>query len=650
MQIYPDILGTDAVSDSRQMIIDRENSIKSSFSGPRAPTVTAEDVGCIWYCTADSNFYGLYSIDEDGSNPAWHKLVTPTKLNAMDLGTPTTETLYVDLEGAPCEAKKDMFVLVEHTILPVENYEITNNGMRVTFVSPIPAGLKLEIRWFVQEVIGRDGATFVPSIVNNVLTWDNDQGLVNPPDLDFNANLTEIENFANEQIVAIKDSSDAEIVKINNTGSTQVATVQSNGASQVNLIKQTAQEYINTMDDKATEASNSATEAAESAEAAAASAASIDSDNIVHKTGSETIGGSKTFTSTINMQSGNDMSYVVRSINADNTQQTQEVQTLGAFRNVDKNGKIIGDVRFARGTNGTVTSSMVARNYASDANGVNAVISCSVDKDGTVFTSAPTPATNDSSTKIATTANVDAKITAQAVKLSGNQTVGGVKTFTSQPITLTSGGDCRFYSKTSAYAQGTAPANDIYGGYRFLDKNGVEIATCYGKISTNNVSSCHLWVKSPVAGSTSSNSVGINCDANGNFYTYAPTPATSDNSTKIATTAFVKNQGYVASSSLTACQVVTQTYVSGTNWYRVYSDGWIEQGGRVSISQDAQTTVTLLKAFSNTNYTALISACRTGMQTGGDGNFSVEYVSASQFKWSNGDDFGGTGIWYACGY
>ena len=95
MQIYPDILGTDAVSDSRQMIIDRENSIKSSFSGPRAPTVTAEDVGCIWYCTADSNFYGLYSIDEDGSNPAWHKLVTPTKLNAMDLGTPTTETLYI---------------------------------------------------------------------------------------------------------------------------------------------------------------------------------------------------------------------------------------------------------------------------------------------------------------------------------------------------------------------------------------------------------------------------------------------------------------------------------------------------------------------------------------------------------------------------
>lgn len=600
MQIYPDILGTDAVSDSRQMILDRENSIKSSFSGPRAPTVTAEDVGCIWYCTADSNFYGLFSIDEDGSNPVWQKLVTPTKLNVMDLGTPTTETLYVDLEGAPCEAKKDMFVLVEHTILPVENYEITNNGMRVTFVSPIPAGLKLEIRWFVQEVIGRDGATFVPSIVNNVLTWDNDQGLVNPPDLDFNANLTEIENFANEQIVAIKDNSDAEIAKINNTGSTQVATVQSNGASQVNLIKQTAQEYINTMDGKATEASNSATEAAESAEAAAASAASIDADNIVHKTGDETIAdvktftrviksnnnlalesktnlttfekpvetptenkvigrinflssdnslsmghiltyrtttnavvtqisarqsidgvqksgtlevgvskdgiayvngptpadsanntnmpttgwvrklfalltgnntfsGTNTFTSSMFMQSGNDMSYCVRSLNADNTQSTQDVQTLGAFRNIDKNGKIIGDIRFSRGTNGAVTSAMVARNYASDANGVSAVISCGVDKDGNIITTAPTPATSDNSTKIATTQFVNNVLSANK------------ETFVGWGIPNYSAGVDIFSSVTTGY---TVPKKGVVMVYTLPAANACQI-TINGVVVVN---------------------------------------------------------------------------------------------------------------------------------------------------------------------
>ena len=108
--------------------------------------------------------------------------------------------------------------------------------------------------------------------------------------------------------------------------------------------------------------------------------------------------------------------------------------------------------------------------------------------------------------------------------------------------------------------------------------------------------------------------------------------------------------GQLANVNAASRGYVVESYHNGVEWYRIYSDGWIEQGGRVSIPRDTQTTVTLLKTFSNTNYTVLISACRSGTQTVGDGNFTVEYVSASQFKWSNGDDFDGTGIWYACGY
>lgn len=43
---------------------------------------------------------------------------------------------------------------------------------------------------------------------------------------------------------------------------------------------------------------------------------------------------------------------------------------------------------------------------------------------------------------------------------------------------------------------------------------------------------------------------------------------------------------------------VTQTWRSGTNWYRVWSDGWIEQGGH-----GTGGTCTFNKSFSNTNYT-----------------------------------------------
>ena len=535
MQIYPDILGTDAVSDSRQMIIDRENSIKSSFSGPRAPTVTAEDVGCIWYCTADSNFYGLYSIDEDSSNPVWQKLVTPTKLNAMDLGTPTTETLYVDLEGAPCEAKKDMFVLVEHTILPVENYEITNNGMRVTFVSPIPAGLKLEIRWFVQEVIGRDGATFVPSIVNNVLTWDNDQGLVNPPDLDFNANLAEIENFANEQIVAIKDSSDAEIAKINNTGSTQVATVQSSGASQVNLVKQTAQEYINTMDGKITEVLNGAAEAAESAEAAAASAASVDADNIVNLDNNQTITGRKTFQDNL--------------IYAKSTAMDQAASSLSSavergLMITDKNNKRIGNFFTAQQTDGQLRTYMCSSReidgatvykYAEIRQNTNGTAHFNIACDSAL---APTPPASDSSTKIATTAWVNNN----AVNLTNNQTINGNKTFTGYVESRSSVADVSINMRNMNDDYTTTPTEYQARNFRALDKNSKILGDVRFRSETNGSRTATIVARNAISGSEVSGNLGVGVDKNGSAFTFAPTPGVSDNSTKIATTAFVKSQ------------------------------------------------------------------------------------------------------------
>jgi hypothetical protein len=53
---------------------------------------------------------------------------------------------------------------------------------------------------------------------------------------------------------------------------------------------------------------------------------------------------------------------------------------------------------------------------------------------------------------------------------------------------------------------------------------------------------------------------------------------------------------------------ITETYVNGTSWYRVWSNGWKEQGGTVSFgayTNNMTITITLLKPFSNTNYTSL---------------------------------------------
>ena len=46
---------------------------------------------------------------------------------------------------------------------------------------------------------------------------------------------------------------------------------------------------------------------------------------------------------------------------------------------------------------------------------------------------------------------------------------------------------------------------------------------------------------------------------------------------------------------------IEDTFVDGTSWYRVYSDGWCEQGG-VRDSTPSSTNINLLKNYKDTNY------------------------------------------------
>ena len=52
---------------------------------------------------------------------------------------------------------------------------------------------------------------------------------------------------------------------------------------------------------------------------------------------------------------------------------------------------------------------------------------------------------------------------------------------------------------------------------------------------------------------------------------------------------------------------VTETYHSGTNWYRVWSDGWCEQGGVYSKNNSGQSTITLHRNYVDTNYQVFLT-------------------------------------------
>lgn len=93
---------------------------------------------------------------------------------------------------------------------------------------------------------------------------------------------------------------------------------------------------------------------------------------------------------------------------------------------------------------------------------------------------------------------------------------------------------------------------------------------------------------------------------------------------------------------------VVESYRNGTKWYRVWSDGWVEQGGR--INKNATQPVTLLKPFVDAQYHLLILP-----------NYGTNTIAWDEicYRTDSADNYARTttsfrvgskvGDWYACG-
>lgn len=93
--------------------------------------------------------------------------------------------------------------------------------------------------------------------------------------------------------------------------------------------------------------------------------------------------------------------------------------------------------------------------------------------------------------------------------------------------------------------KGTAPSATKYMGIEFYGKDTDNYNKRLGMIeygiTAANISSTYLRAYNTTSNtSTATCTISCNVNASGSAYTAAPTPATGDNSTKIATTAFVK--------------------------------------------------------------------------------------------------------------
>lgn len=94
---------------------------------------------------------------------------------------------------------------------------------------------------------------------------------------------------------------------------------------------------------------------------------------------------------------------------------------------------------------------------------------------------------------------------------------------------------------------------------------------------------------------------------------------------------------------------LVQSYVNGTSGYRVYSDGWCEQWGRITVGLDASVSVTFLKPFMNASYYANWISCN-GKTQNGEGTRACDNLTTTSMRIYNGQDCAMLANWYTCGY
>lgn len=91
----------------------------------------------------------------------------------------------------------------------------------------------------------------------------------------------------------------------------------------------------------------------------------------------------------------------------------------------------------------------------------------------------------------------------------------------------------------------------------------------------------------------------------------------------------------VSTASNAVPAVVVENYVNDTSWYRVWSDGWCEQGGRTLFSTTATETVMLLKEMKDANYNCQVTlfADTSGSTSGVQGQYQTCWdLTTTSFK------------------
>lgn len=259
------------------------------------------------------------------------------------------------------------------------------------------------------------------------------------------------------------------------------------------------------------------------------------------------------------------------------------------------------------------------------------------------FSIPPVSATNPTQiNQVANKAYVDLVVNTKAndnvvVNLTTNQTIAGVKTFSS-PVVVPNGTAnthavnlAQLNTKANANATVNLTGNQTVAGNKTLSGTTTLAATVINE-ATQLKGAVTATGAITSSGNVTFNTGQVTFNNKAPICNVAPT-----NSNHLATKAYVDGK---------ISRYITETYSNGASWYRIWSDKWCEQGGQAAAG--AIVTVTLPKAFSNTNYTVVSTTIAANGRIYAQ---SILKVSAAQIQFYNHD--GSTSFpksWIACGY
>mgnify|MGYP003291657612 CR=1 FL=1 len=284
--------------------------------------------------------------------------------------------------------------------------------------------------------------------------------------------------------------------------------------------------------------------------------------------------------------SGNDESFLLKNLN-DDSAVVPTTRQARAFRIYDKNGKILGDIRFGHETTGEINTAILARYTNAEGTASNATLQLSPNSGGTAGSS--------------------------YLKFNGYDVI----------------------TSAGGIMSSSLRRDGVSVSWRTILDNSPQSSFLYQNTYTGYMPALNLKTKD--------GRVGI-----GTYENYlALTYFLDTNTTNSANTQL--NLLSNGTATIGGKQIVCVTkWTSGVNWYRKYSDGFIEQGGTVTARDN---TITFHTPFSNTNYTIIGNEIMNSPTA--EYELSIVKTSSTTCRvyCDSGGSYNGKGAcWYACGY